>query len=63
VTAYESSLKIDPDWIVPYHNLAVVYREEAKVEKFAMFFAEAVSLDSNYKGFLKEPGALEVQVE
>jgi len=63
VQSYESSLKIDPDWIVPCHNLAIVYREEGKVGKFAMFFAQAVSLDHNYKGFLKESGALEVQLQ
>jgi len=63
VQSYESSLKIDPDWIVPYHNLAIVYRDEGEIKKFAMFFAKAVILDSSYKGFLRESGALEAPVE
>jgi tetratricopeptide (TPR) repeat protein len=58
IESYESSLNIDPDWIVPYHNLTIVHKRTGKLKEFARYFAKAVSLDSTYKGSLEDPGAL-----
>jgi tetratricopeptide (TPR) repeat protein len=63
IQSYQSSLSIDPDWIVPYHNISIVYKKIGRLERFAEYFAEAVSLDSTYKGFLKEPGAVDIHPE
>jgi len=58
---YEFSLNIDPDWIVPYHNISIVCKKMGKLERFAEYFARAVSLNSTYKGYLNDPGALEIE--
>jgi len=63
IESYKSSLNIDPDWIVPYHNLTIVYKKTGKLKRFARYFAKAVSLDSTYKGFLREPETLQVEQE
>lgn len=63
IGSYKSSLNIDPDWIVPYHNLTIVYRKTGELKKFARYFAKAVSLDSTYKGSLKDSGVLEIEQE
>ena len=59
--SYKDSLNIDPDWIVPYHNLTIVYKRTGKLKEFARYFTKAVSLDSTYKGSLEDPGALEIE--
>ena len=61
IESYKSSLNIDPDWIVPYHNLTIVYKRTGKLKEFARYFSKAVSLDSTYKGFLRETGTLQVE--
>lgn len=61
IESYKSSLNIDPDWIVPYHNLTIVYKKTGKLKRFARYFAKAVSLDYTYKGSLEDPGALEIE--
>lgn len=63
IESYKSSLNIDPDWILPYHNLTVVYKKTGKLKRFARYFSKAVSLDSTYKGYLEDPGALEIEQE
>jgi len=60
IESYKSSLSIDPDWIVPYHNLAMVYKKIGKLKEFARYFAGAVSLDRAYKGSLQDPGAVDI---
>lgn len=59
--SYKDSLNIDPDWIVPYHNLTIVYKRTGKLKEFARYFTKAVSLDSTYKGVLREPGTLQIK--
>ena len=63
IQSYESSLNIDPDWIVPCHNLSIIYKKIGELERFAKYFARAISLDSTYKGSLKEPGAVDIHLE
>jgi len=58
IESYKASLNIDPDWIVPYHNLTIVNKRRGKLKEFARYFSKAVSLDYTYRGSLKEPGAL-----
>jgi len=58
IESYKNSLNIDPDWIVPYHNLTIVYKRTGKLKEFARYFSKAVSLDYTYKGSLEDPGAL-----
>jgi len=63
IESYEFSLNIDPDWIVPYHNLTIAYKRTGKLKEFARYFSKAVSLDSTYKGSLKDSGAVEIEQE
>ena len=63
IESYKFSLNIDPDWIVPYHNLTIVYKKMDKLKEFARYFTKAVSLDYTYKGSLEDPGALEIEQE
>jgi tetratricopeptide (TPR) repeat protein len=58
IESYKDSSNIDPDWIVPYHNLTIVYKRIGKLKEFARYFSKAVSLDYTYKGSLEDPGAL-----
>jgi protein O-GlcNAc transferase len=60
IESYESSLNIDPDWIVPYHNLSIVYKKIGKLKKFTRYFARAVILDHTYKGSLENPAAVDI---
>jgi len=63
IESYKSSLNVDPDWIIPCHNLMIIYKKIGESKRFARYFARAISLDSTYKGALKEPGALDTDLE
>jgi len=60
IESYKSSLNIDSDWIVPYHNLTIVYKKIGKLEESARYFARAVSLDHTYNGSLEDPGVVDI---
>jgi len=63
IESYNASLNIDPDWIVPYHNLMIVHKKTGKLKRFSRYFVKAVSLDSTYDGSLKELGAVDIHLE
>ncbi|MDD5686447.1 MAG: tetratricopeptide repeat protein [Elusimicrobia bacterium] len=58
IVFYESALSIDPYWIVPYHNLIVVYKRINELEKVAHYIVKAIRVDPSYKGFLDKSGTV-----